>query len=188
MFDIGSLRRNRRQRYGAGAMVVAVVLGGVLAVDAAQAQDKQGVCYITTKTGYPGDQAPAGDIAKWMGAGARAAGLPAELPVMAGLVESGLRNLSTSDSDAVGFFGMRLGIWNRGEYLGYATTPELQLKWFIDYAIMFKQQRFAAGVTNLLDDPNSWGDWVADIDRAPEQLRGRYQLRLEEARQLLAAK
>ena len=58
-----------------------------------------------------------------MAGGAAAAGLPAELPVMAALVDSGLVNLSAGDSDAVGYFQMRLGIWNTGEYEGYPETP-----------------------------------------------------------------
>jgi hypothetical protein len=123
-----------------------------------------------------------------MAAGARAAGLPPELPVMASLVESGLRNLEFGDADSVGYFQMRVPIWNVGEYQGFPDRPELQLKWFIDHAILFKQLRFAAGVTNLLDDPSSWGEWIADVQRSPEHLRGRYQLRLEEARELIASK
>ena len=61
-------------------------------------------------------------------------GLPAELPVMAGLVESGLRNLNYGDADSVGFFQMRVGIWDQGDYAGYPDKPELQLKWFLDQA------------------------------------------------------
>ena len=45
------------------------------------------------------------------------AGLPPELPVMAALVESGVRNLNYGDADSVGFFQMRPSIWNR------ASTP-----------------------------------------------------------------
>jgi hypothetical protein len=36
------------------------------------------------------------------------------------------------------------------------------------------------------DDPDQWGEWIADVERPPEHLRGRYQLRLREARQLIA--
>src|SRR3712207_7547243 len=51
--------------------------------------------------------------------------------VMAALVESGVANLNFGDRDSVGFFQMRTGIWNQGEYAGYPEKPELQMKWFI---------------------------------------------------------
>jgi hypothetical protein len=191
MLDEGShpmRRRWLRRAPGIAAVLFAFALGTLVAGEAVQAKDKEGVCYVTTKTGYPGDDAPAGAIAKWMAAGARAAGLPGELPVMASLVESGLRNLDFGDADSAGYFQMRAPLWNQGEYQGYAENPDLQLKWFIDHAILFKQLRFAAGITNLVDDSSAWGEWIADIERPAEQYRGLYQLRLEEARQLLASK
>ena len=72
----------------------------------------------TASGSYPGDDAPQAEIAAWMGSEAQKRGLPAELPVMAGLVESGLRNLDHGDADSVGFFQMRVGIWNKGDYAG----------------------------------------------------------------------
>ena len=115
---------------------------------------------------------------------ARKRGLPPELPVMASLVESGLSNLDGGDADSVGFFQMRLGIWNQGDYEGYPDRPELQLDWFLDHAEAVGRQRAAAGLP--LDDPKQFGNWIADVERPAEQYRGRYQLRLDEARQLLA--
>ena len=38
-----------------------------------------------------------------------------------------------------------------------------------------------------IDDPGQYGEWIADVERPAEQLRGRYQLKLGEARDLLAA-
>src|SRR4051794_15960024 len=61
---------------------------------------------------YPGDDAPQGHIAAWMAREAQTRGLPPELPVMAALVESGMRNLTGGDRDSLGFFQMRHGIWN----------------------------------------------------------------------------
>jgi len=58
-----------------------------------------------------------------MAHGARARGIPGELPVMGALVESGLANLKWGDADSAGFFGMRVGIWNQGEYSGYPENP-----------------------------------------------------------------
>jgi hypothetical protein len=185
MFDMGS-----RRGAATAAFALLLVLGTLAVAQAVQAKDKDGVCYISTngKWRYPGDDASAGDIAKWMAAGAQAAGLPPELPVMASLVESNLQNLPPGDADSVGFFQMRVGIWDQGEYQGFADAPELQLKWFIDEAIRFKQTRFESGLTDLLEDSSQWGDWVADIERPAEQFRGRYQLRLAEARRLIDSK
>ena len=104
---------------------------------------------------------------------------------MAGLVESGLRNVNYGDADSVGFFQMRVGIWNQGDYAGYPDQAELQLKWFLDQAVAVKAQRVAGG--KPVDDPGSYGDWIADVERPAAQYRGRYQLRLEEARGLLKA-
>lgn len=104
---------------------------------------------------------------------------------MAALVESGLANLSGGDADSVGFFQMRVGIWNRGEYAGYPDRPELQVKWFVDHALALKRARVAAGDADFGSDPSTWGTWIADVERPAAQYRGRYQLRLQEARALL---
>jgi hypothetical protein len=132
---------------------------------------------------YPGDNASKAQLAAWMGGAAQKRGLPPELPVMAGLVESGLRNINYGDADSVGFFQMRVGTWNQGAYAGYPDKPELQLKWFLDTAAAVKKQRIASG--QPVDDPNSYGEWIADVERPAAQYRGRYQLRLEEAQGLL---
>ena len=104
---------------------------------------------------------------------------------MASLVESGLTNIQGGDADSVGFFQMRVGIWNQGEYAGYPKKPELQVKWFLDQAEQVKKQRVAAG--EPIDDPNSFGEWIADVERPAEQYRGRYQLKLGEANDLLGS-
>ncbi|PTL58282.1 hypothetical protein [Paraconexibacter algicola] len=137
------------------------------------------------QTDYPGDGAGRAELARWMGAAAQEAGLPAELPVMAALVESGLRNLSYGDADSVGFFQMRLSIWNHGAYRGYLEDPQLQLAWFIDHASAVRDRLIAAGAGDPVEDPGAWGRWIADVERPAEMYRGRYQLRLEEARELL---
>jgi cell wall-associated NlpC family hydrolase len=132
---------------------------------------------------YPGDGAPREQIAAWMSAAAEKRGLPPDLPVMASLVEAGLRNLDHGDADSLGFFQMRTSVWDEGPYKGYAGRPELQVQWFLDRAEAVKQQRLAAGLS--VDDPHQYGDWIADVERPAEQYRGRYQLRLDEARALL---
>ena len=136
-------------------------------------------------TDYPGNDAGQEALAKWLAKQAEKAGLPPELPVMAALVESGVKNLNYGDADSVGFFQMRVGIWNQGAYAGYPEKPELQAKWFIDQALALKRKRIAAGYADFGKDPSKWGEWIADVERPAEQYRGRYQLRLGEARKLL---
>jgi hypothetical protein len=134
---------------------------------------------------YPGDGAPREQIAAWMARAAKERGLPPELPVMASLVESGLQNLSYGHADSVGFFQMRTSIWDQGEYAGYARRPELQLEWFLDHAEAMGEQRVSRGLP--VDDPKQFGEWIADVERPAAQYRGRYQLQLDEARDVLAA-
>ena len=134
---------------------------------------------------YPGNDASKDEIAKWLAKQADKHGLPPELPVMASLVESGVKNLNYGDADSVGFFQMRVGIWNQGAYKGYPEHPELQAKWFIDQALAVKKKAIASGDADFGKDPSKWGEWIADIERPAEQYRGRYQLRLKEARGLL---
>jgi hypothetical protein len=136
-------------------------------------------------TEYPGNDASQAQLAKWLAGQAQKAGLPPELPVMASLVESGVKNLNFGDADSVGFFQMRVGIWNQGAYAGYPDKPELQAKWFIDQALAVKRKAIASGDAGFGKDPSKFGEWIADIERPAEQYRGRYQLRLDEARTLL---
>jgi hypothetical protein len=134
---------------------------------------------------YPGDDAVQTDVAGWMAHGALAAGLPGELPVMGSLVASGLKNLSGGDRDEVGYFQMRVGIWNAGPYQGFPDHPELQLQWFIDQALGVRERYLAQGMPDPVLDELRWGDWIADVLRPAEPYRGRYQLRLAEARALI---
>jgi hypothetical protein len=138
---------------------------------------------------YPGDTASREAIAQWMAYGAGAAGLPRELPVMGAIVESGLHNLAIADADADadGYFQTRTSIWNRGEYAGFPEHPELQLKWFTDQAAIIRRAQLAAGGPDPAVAGNTWGSWIADVLRPAEQFRGRYQLRLGEARALIGA-
>ena len=134
---------------------------------------------------YPGDDARPAELASWMAQAARERGLPPELPVMAALTESGLHNLPGGDRDSVGFFQMRVGIWDDGAYAGFADKPELQLRWFLDKALEVKQQRIAAG--KPVDDSRQYGEWIADVERPAEQYRGRYQEHYDAAGALLDA-
>ena len=106
---------------------------------------------------YPGDNAGQEALAKWLAKQAEKAGLPPELPVMAALVESGVKNLNFGDADSVGFFQMRVSIWNQGEYAGYPENPGLQAKWFIDHAVAHKKQQIARGRRRLRQGPATLG-------------------------------
>jgi hypothetical protein len=132
----------------------------------------------------PDDQAPRYAIAAWLASRAIAAGLPGELPVMAALVESGLRNLP-SDGSTAGYFRIPEAVWDVGAYAGFPNQPELQVRWFIDQALAVKAQRIGEGHVFFASDPSKWGDWIADVERPAQAHHGRYQLRLREARQLM---
>jgi hypothetical protein len=134
---------------------------------------------------YPGDDAPKDAIAQWMAHGASNAGLPRELPVMGALVASGLNNLPFGEADEVGYFQMRVSIWNQGAYAGFPDHPVLQLQWFIDLAVKVRQGDLAQGRPDPVPNESAWGEWVADVLRPAEQYRGRFQLRLPEARRLI---
>ena len=118
-----------------------------------------------------------------MGKQAEKRGLPPQLPVMASLVESGLKNLNFGDADSVGFFQMRVSIWNQGDYAGYPDDPKKQVDWFLDTAQQVKNQRLARGQS--VTDPKQFGEWIADVERPAAQYRYRYQLQLDEANGLL---
>ena len=132
----------------------------------------------------PNGDAPRFTIAAWLATRAMTAGLPGELPVMAALVESGLRNLP-SDGTSAGYFRMPEAIWNAGAYAGFPGKPELQAKWFIDQALAVKTQRISEGNFFFGSDPSGFGEWIADVERPASSDRGRYQLHLDEARELM---
>ena len=51
-------------------------------------------------------------------------GLPGQLPVMAALVESNLTNVNFGDADSLGFFQMRVSIWERAGPPASPRTPK----------------------------------------------------------------
>jgi hypothetical protein len=152
---------------------------------ASDTRDAQSTATIAAGSTLAGDASRVA-IAHWMAAAAREAGLPGELPVMAALVESGLSNIPYGDADSVGFFQMRLSIWDHGEYAGYLARPELQLRWFVDHAAALRDARRVAGDPGFGEDPAGWGAWIADIEQPYQPYRGRYQLQLDAARALLS--
>ena len=165
----------------------AATVGALPAVPAVAADHVDALAFAGGPNPYPGDTAPPAAIAAWMARDAQAAGLPPELPVMASLVESGLHNLSGGDRDSMGFFQMRAGIWDRGEYAGFSQNPELQMRWFINQALAIKAKRIAEGDATYGQDPSGYGNWIADVEVPYAPYRGRYQLRLDDARSLLGS-
>src|SRR5262245_57690282 len=159
-----------------GVLTLVVVAGALVAPVAAPAVPAAYAVECPPSTPYPGDNASEADIAVWMARGAAARGLPGELPVMGALVESNLRNLNVGNSDAKGYFQMRESIWGAA-YPGFPDHPELQLDWFLDQAVAVR--------TPPYPDETMWGEWVADVERPAAQFRGRYQLRLGDARALI---
>ena len=129
---------------------------------------------------YPGDDAKQPAIARWMARGAALRDLPQELPVMAGLAESGLRNLRTRGGSHYGFFGMHRSL-NTGVYRGFPRDPELQLRWFTDTAILVRQRAIAEGDEDFGTDPSGYGLWIADVERPAPANRDGYQPYLEDA-------
>lgn len=159
-------------------------LGGVLLAMTLASTASAAVCGRTVP--YPGNSATKVEYANWMANYAVVRDIPGELPVMAALVESGVKNLNYGDRDSVGFFQMRTSIWDRGEYRGYLKNPDLQMEWFADTAAKVRLQYIAAGKPDPAATSDTFGVWIADIERPAEQYRGRYQKRLEEARALVA--
>jgi hypothetical protein len=131
---------------------------------------------------YPGDDASQERIARWMARGAGERGLPLELPAMAGLAESGLRNLRGSSYH--GFFGMHTSL-NAGDYRGFPRRPSLQLDWFLDTAALVRQRRVAEGGPDPAADALDYGLWIADVERPAPENRSGYQRYLTDARKLV---
>jgi hypothetical protein len=134
---------------------------------------------------YPGDEAGRERIARWMARGAADRGLPHELPVMAGIAESGLRNIRGTSYH--GFFGMHDAL-NAGDYRGFPRRPELQLRWFLDTAGLVRQRRLAEGRPDPAGDQSAFGLWIADVERPAPENRAGYQRHLAEARALVAGR
>jgi hypothetical protein len=162
-------------------LAVLVSASPALAQGGAPAPDFDEPC----PTLYPGDSAPKERLARWMARTAAERGLPHELPVMAAIAESGLRNLRGDSYH--GFFGMHQSL-NSGDYRGFPRRPELQLTWFIDTASSVRQRRVAQLELDPAADPGSFGEWIADVERPAPQNRSGYQPHLEEARRLVAGK
>ena len=117
---------------------------------------------------YPGDSAPKERLARWMARAAAERGLPHELPVMAAIAESGLRNLRGDSYH--GFFGMHESL-NSGDYRGFPRRPELQVKWFSTRLVRPPAPRGGAR-PDPAGDPGSYGEWIADVERpAPRTAR-----------------
>ena len=83
---------------------------------------------------------------------------------MAALVELDLTNVNFGDADSLGYFQMRVSVWE-SQYPGFADDPEKQVDWFLDTAERVKEQRVSRGQS--ITDPNQFGEWIADADALP---------------------
>jgi hypothetical protein len=133
---------------------------------------------------YPGDDAAREPIARWMARAAALRDVPQELPVMAGLAESGLRNLNTKGNAFAGFFSMHRSL-NKGDYRGFPRNPELQLLWFLDTAVIVRQREVAEGAEDYGTASDSYGIWIADVERPAPENRDGYQPYFDDADDLL---
>jgi hypothetical protein len=133
---------------------------------------------------YPGDDAEQKAIARWMARGAAVRDLPQELPVMAGLAESGLRNLRHPGGSFFGFFGMHTSL-NAGVYRGFPKNPELQLRWFTDTAVAVRQREIAESGQAYGARAADFGEWIADVERPAAENRDGYQPYFDEADALI---
>ena len=133
---------------------------------------------------YPGDDAGREPIARWMARGAALRDVPQELPVMAGLAESGLRNLHTRGNPFAGFFSMHKSL-DKGDYRGFKKNPELQLNWFLDTAVIVRQRGIAEGDEEYGSTTDGYGLWIADVERPAPQNRKGYQPYFDDADGLL---
>jgi hypothetical protein len=160
---------------------------------------------IEDDSGYPGDTASKSDLAKWMARCAEERGLPRELPVMCSLVEvgagagfgwnEGIRNVrdaigfsSAVDFDSLGFFQQRPAAnWgcrrenNRCTFqqrLENITYGPHAIGEFLDEA---ERVKIRDGFTN--ENESSFGAWIQAVQISAHP--GRYQLQLEQARNLI---
>ena len=133
---------------------------------------------------YPGKGAERKTIALWMARAAALRDVPEELQVMAALAESGLRNLNRRGNPFAGFFSMHRSL-NKGPYRGFAKNPDLQLRWFLDTAVIVRQREIAEGAEEYAGDPTAYGLWIADVERPAPENRDGYQPYLDDAGKLL---
>jgi hypothetical protein len=133
---------------------------------------------------YPGKDASRNAIALWMARAAALRDVPEQLPVMAALAESGLRNLNKRGNPFAGFFSMHRSL-NKGPYRGFPKNPELQLRWFLDTAVIVRQREIAEGDEEYAGAPESFGIWIADVERPAPENRDGYQPYLDDAEKLL---
>ena len=103
---------------------------------------------------------------------------------MAALAESGLRNLNKRGNPFAGFFSMHRSL-GKGPYRGFQRKAELQLLWFLDTAVLIRQQAIANGHEDYAADSDGYGLWIADVERPAPENRDGYQPYFDDADELL---
>jgi hypothetical protein len=110
---------------------------------------------------FPGEGASTVAIAAWMATRASERGVPGELPVMAALVRSGLRNQTAGGQGRAGYFGMLQRLWEAGSYAGFPADPAIQMDWFINQMIAIRDRAIFLGALQFGERTSQWGEWIA---------------------------
>jgi murein DD-endopeptidase MepM/ murein hydrolase activator NlpD len=147
-------------------------------------------------TGYPGDNVPKKDIARWMAKCAEDQGLPGVLPVACALVESELQNLPFGAEDSHGYFQQQFDFWGCRRFgpvngegictdkdrIANTEDPPYAITEFLDAC---EDVRINGPNAPYSDDDEGLGLIVADVQLPLESLRHRYAERMPEARNLI---
>ena len=133
---------------------------------------------------YPGDDAPKEQIAAWMARRRRSAGSRPSCRSWPRWSSRGVKNLNFGDADSVGFFQMRVSDLEPGRVRGLPREAGAPGE-VVPRPGRARSRSSASRAASPSDDPSQFGEWIADVERPAEQYRGRYQLRLDEAKGLL---
>lgn len=140
-------------------------------------------------TSWPGNNASKSAKAKWMGAAAQEVGLPAVLPVMAALGESGMNQYAKNKtSGATGLFQ----IITRYHPGVDPLDPEASLKWFLEVARTPEKKRYSVSrrITlkqALAQGEGMYGEWISRDIEGSDAAGSYYQGFLGQAKALLGA-
>ena len=132
---------------------------------------------------YPGDDAPKAEIAKWMAKEAERARHPARAAGDGRARRVQPANLDHGHSTSLGYFQMLEHLWNPGEYKGYPDNPRAAAR------MVPRHGRAGQEGARRRRQADRRPAAVRRVDRRRREpaaeYRGRYQLRLDEARKLL---
>ena len=134
---------------------------------------------------YPGDDAGQEALAKWLAKQAEKAGLPPELPVMAALVESGVATSTSATRTASGSSRCARASGTRASTPATGGTPGCRRSGSSTTRSRSRSRRSRAATPASARTRAAGASGSRTSSGPAEQYRGRYQLRLDEARRLL---